>query len=106
MTYLRIAAVSLTILFAVTLVWLYGVKTTLIWAAAMSAFILLLYLATVPLRRRQRRIFAELGLDRHGRPLPEEEEEDEPGGSASAAVNGGAEHGRAGEERTGEDRDA
>ena len=40
MLYWRIAAVSLTVLFAATLVWLYGVRTSLIWAAAMAAFLL------------------------------------------------------------------
>jgi hypothetical protein len=76
--YWRIAAVSLTALFAATLVWLYGVRTSLIWAAAMAAFLLLLWAATIPMRRRQRRIFREMGLGPDGRPLPEEEDEDEP----------------------------
>jgi hypothetical protein len=76
--YWRIAAVSLTVLFAATLVWLYGVRTSLIWAAAMAAFLLLLWAATIPMRRRQRRIFREMGLGPDGRPLPEEEDEDEP----------------------------
>jgi hypothetical protein len=74
--YWRIAAVSLTVLFAATLVWLYGVRTSLIWAAAMAAFLLLLWAATIPMRRRQRRIFREMGLGPDGRPLPEEEDED------------------------------
>jgi hypothetical protein len=76
--YWRIAAVALTVLFAATLVWLYGVRTSLIWAAAMAAFLLLLWAATIPMRRRQRRIFRELGLGPDGRPLPEEEDEQEP----------------------------
>jgi hypothetical protein len=76
--YWRIAAVFLTLLFAATLVWLYGVRTSLIWAAAMAAFLMILWAATIPLRRRQRRVFREMGLDRDGRPLPEEEEEEEP----------------------------
>jgi hypothetical protein len=71
MTYLRIAAVALTILFAALLVWLYGIRTTLIWGAAMTAFLGVLYLVTTPLRRRQERALRALGLDRHGRPLPE-----------------------------------
>lgn len=78
MLYWRIAAVSLTVLFAATLVWLYGVRTSLIWAAAMAAFLLILWAATIPLRRRQRRVYREMGLDQDGRPLPEEEEEEEP----------------------------
>ena len=77
MTYLRIAAVTLTILFAVLLIWLYGIRTTLVWAAAMAAFLGVLYLITTPLRRRQERALRALGLDRHGRPLPEFAEEDE-----------------------------
>ena len=76
MTYLRIAAVALTVLFAALLIWLYGVKTTLIWAAAMAAFIGVLYLATTPLRRRQRRAMRALGLDRRGWPLPETLDDD------------------------------
>jgi len=76
MTYLRIAAVALTIMFAALLIWLYGVKTTLIWAACMAAFIGVLYLVTTPLRRRQERALRELGLDRRGRPLPETAEEE------------------------------
>ena len=77
MTYLRIAAVALTILFAALLIWLYGIGTTLIWAAAMAAFLGLLYLATTPLRRRQERALRALGLDRHGWPLPESAEEEQ-----------------------------
>jgi hypothetical protein len=84
--YWRIAAVSLTVLFAATLVWLYGVRTSLIWAAAMAAFLLLLWAATIPMRRRQRRIFREMGLGPDGRPLPEEEDEDE---SAADDLPGG-----------------
>ena len=86
MLYWRIAAVSLTVLFAATLVWLYGVRTSLIWAAAMAAFLLLLWAATIPMRRRQRRIFREMGLGPDGRPLPEEEDEDE---SAADDLPGG-----------------
>lgn len=77
MTYLRIVAVTLTVLFAALLVWLYGVRTTLIWAAAMTAFLGVLYLATMPLRRRQERALLALGLDRHGWPLPEAGDEEE-----------------------------
>jgi len=77
LTYLRIAAVALTILCAALLIWLYGIRTTLIWAAAMATFLGLLYLATTPLRRRQERALRALGLDRHGRPLPESAEEEE-----------------------------
>lgn len=84
MTYLRIAAVILTILFAALLVWLYGVRTTLIWAVAMTAFLGVLYLITIPLRRRQERALRELGLDRHGRPLPETAEEEESDRRAAA----------------------
>jgi len=75
--YSRIAAVLGTALIVALLVWLYGVKTTLIWAAAMAAFLLVLWAATVPLRRRQRRVWREMGLGPDGRPLPEEEEEEE-----------------------------
>ena len=74
MLYLRIAAVACTALFAVLLVWLYGVKTTLIWTAAMATFLLVLWVATMPLRARQRRVWLEMGLGRDGRPLPEVEE--------------------------------
>ena len=74
MLYLRIAAVACTALFAVLLVWLYGVKTTIIWTAAMVAFLLVLWVATMPLRARQRRVWLEMGLGRDGRPLPEVEE--------------------------------
>ena len=59
------------------LVWLYGVRTTVIWAAAMAAFLLVLWAATIPLRRRQRRVWLEMGLGPDGRPLPEEEVEDD-----------------------------
>ena len=85
MTFLRIAAVTLTVLFAVLLIWLYGIETTLVWAAAMAAFLGILYLITAPLRRRQERALRALGLDRHGRPLPEFAEEDE---DERAAVDG------------------
>ena len=77
MTYLRIAAVALTILFAALLIWLYGISTTLIWAAAMAGFLGVLYLAATPLRRRRERALRALGLDRQGRPLPETTEEEE-----------------------------
>lgn len=77
MLYLRIAAVACTALFAVLLVWLYGITTTLLWTAAMAAFLLVLWAATIPLRARQRRAWLEMGLGRDGRPLPEAEE-DEP----------------------------
>jgi hypothetical protein len=72
--YLRVAAVAFTVLFAALLVWLYGVRTTLIWAAAMAGFLLVLWLATAPLRARQRRVWREMGLGPDGRPLPEVEE--------------------------------
>jgi hypothetical protein len=88
MTYLRIAAVALTILFAALLIWLYGIRTTLIWAAAMAAFLGLLYLATTPLRRRQESALRALGLDRHGRPLPEIAEEEN--GDRRATTGDGA----------------
>ena len=79
MLYSRIAAVLGTALIVALLVWLNGIKTTLIWAAAMAAFLLILWAATVPLRRRQRRIWREMGLGPDGRPLPEENEEvDDP----------------------------
>jgi hypothetical protein len=76
--YWRIAAVSLTLLFAATLVWLYGVRTSLVWAAAMAAFLLVLWAATIPMRRRTRRVLREMGLGPDGRPLSEEEDEEEP----------------------------
>ena len=79
MLYRRIAAVAGTLAFAAILIWLYGVKTSVIWAAAMAAFLLILWAATIPLRRRQRRVWLEMGLGPDGRPLPEEEEEMEPG---------------------------
>jgi hypothetical protein len=71
--YLRIAAVALTALFVALLVWLYGVKTTLIWAGAMAAFLLVLWAVTSPLRARQRRAWLEMGLGPDGRPLREVE---------------------------------
>ena len=73
----RIAAVAATIFFAALLIWLYGVKVTVIWAAGMSAFLLVLWAVTVPMRRRRDRFLRELGVDRHGRPLAEVEEEEE-----------------------------
>ena len=82
MLYLRIAAVACTGLFAALLVWLYGVETTIVWAGAMTAFLLLLWVVTTPLRARQRRVWLEMGLGRDGRPLPEVEEVepvDDPG---------------------------
>jgi hypothetical protein len=78
--YWRFAAVACTLAFAALLVWLYGVRTTVIWAAAMTAFIVLLWAATIPLRRRQRRVWLDMGLGPDGRPLPEEEEEDDTAG--------------------------
>jgi hypothetical protein len=75
MLYLRILAVTLTALFVALLIWLYGVRTTLVWAAAMAAFLCVLWLASIPLRARQRRIWREMGLGPDGRPLPEEEDE-------------------------------
>ena len=89
MTYLRIAAVALTILFAALLIWLYGLRMTLVWAAAMAAFIGLLYLATTPLRRRQKRVLRALGLDRYGRPLLETAEEEEVERRAAASERSG-----------------
>ncbi len=77
MLYLRIAAVAFTALFVALLVWSSGVRTTLIWAAAMAAFLLVLWAVTVPLRARQRRVWREMGLGPDGRPLPEEDEEEE-----------------------------
>ena len=76
MLYWRIAAVACTLAFAALLIWLYGVRTTVIWAAAMAAFLLILWAATIPLRRRQRRVWLEMGLSPDGRPLPQEEEEE------------------------------
>jgi hypothetical protein len=87
--YWRIAAVALTALFVVLLVWLYGVRTTLIWAAAMAAFLLVLWLAAVPLRARQRRAWREMGLGPDGRPLPEEEDEADPPADAGEGRDDG-----------------
>lgn len=75
MIYWRVAAVTGTVFFAALLVWLYGVRTTLIWAAAMAAFLAILYAVTMPLRARQRRAWREMGLGPDGRP-PAEEIED------------------------------
>ncbi len=86
MRFMRIAAVTLTVLFAALLIWLYGVKTTLIWAAAMAAFLLVLWLATAPLRARQRRAWLEMGLGPDGRPLPEIEELEEEAADAGDPV--------------------
>ena len=77
MAYWRVAAVACTIAFAALLIWLYGVKTTVIWAACMAAFLLILWAATIPLRRRQRRVWLEMGLGPDGRPLPGEQEREE-----------------------------
>jgi hypothetical protein len=79
MVYWRVAAVSCTIAFAALLIWLYGIRTTVIWAACMSAFLLVLWAATIPLRRRQRKAWLEMGLGPDGRPRPEVEEDDENG---------------------------
>jgi hypothetical protein len=75
--YWRIAAVACTAFFIAMLVWLYGVRTTLVCAAGTAAFLLVLWAATIPLRLRQRRIWREMGLGPDGRPLPEEQDEDE-----------------------------
>jgi hypothetical protein len=79
-TIMRIVAVTLTVLFPTLLLWLYGLKTSLIWAAAMAAFLALLYLATTPLRARQRRLSGDYARALDGWPFPEEaeEEEDDP----------------------------
>ncbi|NLE22914.1 MAG: hypothetical protein GX624_09065 [Actinobacteria bacterium] len=82
MIYWRVFAVSATALFAALLIWLYGVTTTLIWAAAMAAFLLVLWLAAIPLRARQRRAWREMGLGPDGRPLPREENEPPAEGGA------------------------
>ena len=94
MLYLRIAAVAFTALFVALLIWLYGVKTTLVWAAAMAAFLLILWALTTPLRARQRRAWREMGLGPDGRPPPEVEEDeaadDQDGGPADPGVPGAA----------------
>lgn len=77
MLYWRIAAVALTAMFVALLVWSVGVRTALIWAGAMGAFLLVLWAVTSPLRVRQRRVWREMGLGPDGRPLPEEEDEDD-----------------------------
>jgi hypothetical protein len=77
--YLRIAAVACTVAFVVLLVWLYGVRITVIWAAALAGFLLVLWAATIPLRARQRRVWREMGLGPDGRPLPEIEEDEDAG---------------------------
>ena len=82
----RVVAVGCTALFAALLVWLYGVRTSLIWATAMAAFIAVLYVATMPLRARQRRAWHEMGLGSDGRPLPEEIDEAEGGGGGEPHV--------------------
>jgi hypothetical protein len=87
--YSRIAAVAGVLFFAAILIWLYGVKTSVIWAAAMAAFLLILWAATIPLRRRQRRVWLEMGLGPDGRPLPDEEE-DRPSDDAGAGDEAGA----------------
>ena len=92
MLYWRIAAVACTAAFVILLVWLYGVRTTVVWAAAMAGFLLVLWLATIPLRARQRRVWREMGLGPDGRPLPEVEEDGEGEESVDAArrANGAA----------------
>jgi len=85
MLYWRIAAVACTVGFVALLVWLYGVRTTVIWAAAMAGFLLVLWAATIPLRARQRRVWREMGLGPDGRPLPEVDEDEEPAGVAPGA---------------------
>jgi hypothetical protein len=98
MLYWRIAAVACTVLFVAVLVWLYGVRTSLIWAGAMAAFLLVLWAATIPLRARQRRVWREMGLGPDGRPLPEEEEGDPRDAKGSPAPgHGEPEPPRAGE---------
>jgi hypothetical protein len=77
MLYLRIAAIAFTVLFAALLVWSSGIRTTLIWAAAMAAFLVVLWAATIPLRARQRRVWREMGLGPDGRQLPEAEDEED-----------------------------
>ena len=76
MIYWRVTAVACTVLFIVALVWLYGVRVSLIWAGAMAGFLLVLWAATAPLRARQRRVWREMGLGPDGRPLPDDEEEE------------------------------
>ena len=88
MIYWRVASVACVIAFAALLIWLYGVRTTVIWAAAMTAFLVLLWAATVPLRRRQRRVWLEMGLGPDGRPLPEEEEAEIESPACSAGDHG------------------
>ena len=75
--YWRIAAVAFTAMFVALLVWSVGVRTALIWAGAMAAFLLVLWAVTIPLRARRRRVWREMGLGPDGRPLPEEEDEDD-----------------------------
>jgi hypothetical protein len=87
--YLRIAAVACTALFVALLIWLYGVRTSLIWAGAMAAFLLILWAATLPLRARQRRVWREMGLGPDGRPLPEIEEDELTDGDAGPKDTGG-----------------
>ena len=79
----RVAAVAGTVFFAAVLVWLYGIGTTLLWAAAMTAFLGALWLATVPLRARRRRLWTEMGLGPDGRPQPAGSDEQEPEAEAS-----------------------
>jgi hypothetical protein len=81
MVYWRIAAVAGTLGFVALLVWLYGVRTTVIWAAAMAGFLLVLWAATIPLRRRQRRVWREMGLGPDGRPLPAVDEHEAADGA-------------------------
>jgi hypothetical protein len=82
--YWRIAAVACTLAFAALLIWLYGVRTTVIWAAGMTAFLFILWVVTIPLRKRQRRVWLEMGLGPDGRPLHEEEEDTAPADGAGA----------------------
>jgi hypothetical protein len=74
--YWRIAAVAFTAIFVALLVWSVGVRTALIWAGAMAAFLVVIWAVTTPLRARQRKAWREMGLGPDGRPLPEEEEEE------------------------------
>jgi hypothetical protein len=42
----------------------------------MAAFLLALWVVTIPLRVRRRRVWRDMGLGPDGRPLPEEEDEE------------------------------
>ncbi len=59
----RIAAVGVTVLCVALLVWLYGVRITLIWAAAMAAF--LLVLVPCPMRKKGTRPDERVAPERH-----------------------------------------